>query len=429
MTTPRTLWLERHRALVDDIRAALGWALTQRNDLRLAVRLASIAMPVGLQLGLVDEFRAIVEATIEVAPLLDPPEFVAEMRLLITNGFLSQNVRGPRGEQLPYLDRAIALAEQTGRDQYLIEPRLFFASFNLSIGDYAAAIVHAERAHALAEASGEDLALLGAKRMLAQVATFAGRHQQARVIARSVLAHPVVHIPYAYGNMQTDKRVSMRFVMARSLWLEGYADQARELVEEAVAIAPEDGPQALSHALALGACPVLLWRGDNARAAELTDRLLTHSSRFGMAHWQSWGELFGDVLSQRRGEWPVGEPLPAAGGLQQATLATFNGQPAAHTRVVASDWSAPELQRVLAAAQLRLGNREAGEAMLGDALALARSQGALAWELRAATSLMQLHAQTHGSSVARDRLAAVLDRFTEGRDTADLKTAMAWLKA
>jgi predicted ATPase len=53
----------------------------------------------------------------------------------------------------------------------------------------------------------------------------------------------------------------------------------------------------------------------------------------------------------------------------------------------------------------------------------ARQQGALAWELRAATSLARLlHGQ--GRSIdAKGILQPVYDRFTEGFDTADLKSA------
>ena len=58
-----------------------------------------------------------------------------------------------------------------------------------------------------------------------------------------------------------------------------------------------------------------------------------------------------------------------------------------------------------------------------QALDWARQQGALSWELRAATSLARLWRDHHRGGEARDLLASVYGRFTEGFDTADLKRA------
>jgi hypothetical protein len=54
-----------------------------------------------------------------------------------------------------------------------------------------------------------------------------------------------------------------------------------------------------------------------------------------------------------------------------------------------------------------------------QAIAIARAQGARAWELRAALSLTRLG----GSPDERKMLHDVYDRFTEGRDTRDLAEA------
>jgi predicted ATPase len=64
-----------------------------------------------------------------------------------------------------------------------------------------------------------------------------------------------------------------------------------------------------------------------------------------------------------------------------------------------------------------------------QALDLARRQGALSWELRAATSLARLLRDQGRSADAMALLQPVYDRFTEGFDTADLKAAKALLGA
>jgi predicted ATPase len=57
------------------------------------------------------------------------------------------------------------------------------------------------------------------------------------------------------------------------------------------------------------------------------------------------------------------------------------------------------------------------------ALTIARDQGTLGYELRAATSLARLWGEQGRRSEARDLLAPLYGWFTEGFDTADLKDA------
>jgi predicted ATPase len=69
----------------------------------------------------------------------------------------------------------------------------------------------------------------------------------------------------------------------------------------------------------------------------------------------------------------------------------------------------------------------AAEEHFRRALDWARRQGALSWELRAATSLARLLRDQHRPADAMALLQPVYDRFTEGFDTADLKAAKALL--
>jgi predicted ATPase len=64
-----------------------------------------------------------------------------------------------------------------------------------------------------------------------------------------------------------------------------------------------------------------------------------------------------------------------------------------------------------------------------QALDWARQQELLSWELRRATNLARLWHQQHRSGQARELLAPVYGRFTEGFGTADLKAAMGFIEA
>jgi predicted ATPase len=73
----------------------------------------------------------------------------------------------------------------------------------------------------------------------------------------------------------------------------------------------------------------------------------------------------------------------------------------------------------------------AAEACFQQALDVARRQGALAWELRAAMSLARVWRGQQRVNEARKLLASVYRRFTEGFETADLvaaKTLLASLR-
>jgi predicted ATPase len=69
---------------------------------------------------------------------------------------------------------------------------------------------------------------------------------------------------------------------------------------------------------------------------------------------------------------------------------------------------------------------EACFARAGD---IAREQGALLWELWVALSLARLRMKQDQPNDARDSLAAVYGRFTEGFQTANLRAACALLDA
>jgi predicted ATPase len=68
-------------------------------------------------------------------------------------------------------------------------------------------------------------------------------------------------------------------------------------------------------------------------------------------------------------------------------------------------------------------NLSEAEDWLSRALQLARRQSALAWELRATTSLALLRRKQGCPDEAHGALAAVYDRFTEGFETSDLRAA------
>ena len=89
-------------------------------------------------------------------------------------------------------------------------------------------------------------------------------------------------------------------------------------------------------------------------------------------------------------------------------------------------WITPELLRLKGELFLLQGApaaAETAESLFRQALAAARPQGALSWELRAATSLARLLRGRGRAAEAIACLQPIYERFTEGFGTADLSAA------
>ena len=94
-------------------------------------------------------------------------------------------------------------------------------------------------------------------------------------------------------------------------------------------------------------------------------------------------------------------------------------------------WYVPELLRIKGEVLLTQTPNQALQAAadcFAQAAEMAREQGALFWELRAALSAARLRVMHNNRAGAAQVLQLDYDRFTEGFDTADLKAAEALLK-
>jgi predicted ATPase len=119
------------------------------------------------------------------------------------------------------------------------------------------------------------------------------------------------------------------------------------------------------------------------------------------------------------------------GVLAEGLLATGRNGDARETveaaidRCIASGegWCLAELMRVRALALAAANLVTKAVDVLADGLEIARTQGALAWELRLATTL----AEIEDSVGTRETLRGVLDRIPEGSGTNDYLHAVARL--
>jgi predicted ATPase len=211
-----------------------------------------------------------------------------------------------------------------------------------------------------------------------------------------------------------------------------------------------DHARSLCYALGLAACPIALWAGDLDLAQRYIDLLGEQATKHLLGRWHVVGHCFRGILAGRHGEIGNAAALLQAGSDQLAAdqsgrefniqsemalalgragrveegLATIEeaiGRAGAGER-----WIRPELLR-LKGTLLLLKQAPGADTSFAEALEDAHQQGALSWELRAATSLAGLLRERGRGADATAILQPVYDRFTEGFDTADLEAARALL--
>jgi predicted ATPase len=252
-----------------------------------------------------------------------------------------------------------------------------------------------------------------------------------------------------------DHRVAARTTLSRILWMQGFPDQAVRTVRNAL-----DEARATDHALSLcnvlahAACPISLYIGDLAAAEGFVTALLEHSAKHApLTMWDALGRCMKGTLLLARGDaaglallraaldWlrearfgfyeakflgTLAQGMAAAGQTAEARIAINE----ALERCERSEgrWCLPELLRVKGELFRLDGSAtavKAAEDHFMQALEWARRQEALSWELRATTSLAELWHGRGKTADAEQLLSSVYNRFSEGFETSDLKTARA----
>jgi len=441
-TMTRPQWVARYAPLVDDVRAALDWAFAPGGDLELGVELAISGFALGRQMLLVDEFTRRVEHAIEIlasgsaATAEAPPNM--RLRFLIA-------CLGAGGARLrdfvPTLERLATAPGNATESIYHFNAINAMWALSLSKGDIGAASTWATRLVEHAGSDNDPVARLVANCIQAQTLHFNGRHAQATDFALAAIADSWRTIPLVYNPSPIELRVSMRIIMARIWWMRGFPERAAAMTLEAMEHARCDSPLAECQVLVMGSMPVALWSGRNDRAREHAAQLDDVEGLLGFGHWLRWTRRMRDATALDAGDAPPGmgaedffdEPDP----LLADQLATLDDRWLTARCIRRVDtgmvgWSAPEALRRQGARALRDHAADGvarGEALLQRSLALAREQGALAWELRTATSLARHRAHLDRRSDARALLSPVFERFTEGFQTRDLLEARTLLEA
>jgi predicted ATPase len=241
-----------------------------------------------------------------------------------------------------------------------------------------------------------------------------------------------------------------QITLARILWLQGHPDQAAQIVRRSISdVIAANHPVMFCRALPW-AFDVFFWNGDLDDCEEHIDRFIVEARRHNLAILQMVGEAMKGITLLARSETgtgfavlkgaieklqsrsfgavsglrtPLAEALAAADHCDEA-LDTID-QAIAQARHCNFMMDMPDMLRTKAEVLMRQGNPDLSQAELSlvQALDLARHQGALGYELRAAVGLAKLWQRQGRRQDAHDMLAPVYQQFTEGFQTRGLKMA------
>jgi predicted ATPase/DNA-binding winged helix-turn-helix (wHTH) protein len=446
--SPTVDWLQTYERELGNLRAALDWAFSEDGDGAAGAALTAAAAPIWFHLSLLDEGLRRVEYSITWLKNQPTPDRRLMMQLYAISGWPQMRaIKGIPSGAAAWRE-TLALAVELDDVDYQLRAVWALWVDRGNSGEAAEALALADRFAVLAERAGDSQDRMIGQRIrghsLHYLGDFAGsRRQIEQMLVRYSPPPQRSHLI----RFQYDQRLTAQITLARGLWLEGHADQALILVEQMITegLALEH-TLTLAHILSDAACFIALWAGDLPLAARYTKMLRNHTTLHALDVWRTYADAFEGEILIRQGNAPHGiVPLHQAirsleaggfvlynaafeGVLAEGLMAcgrhdeadTIVSTTLARCERSGEAWSVPEIMRVRA---LSLAARRRMEEAIGlvlAALEMASSQGALAWELRLASTLVGID----DGDGATDRLREIINRTSEGFGTRDYRDAV-----
>jgi predicted ATPase/DNA-binding winged helix-turn-helix (wHTH) protein len=445
---------------IDNVRAALDWAFSPAGDPSVGVALTISSVPHWFQFSRIEEYRGRVERALASLGSGSGQDAHPKMQLLLIHAELLRFVKGRAHEAVDSWEDALKLGEYLDENNYRLQALQGLWAYFLNSGGVWDAIGRAEQYFDLAANASDPADQFVGDLMIGMSRHYLGDQTNARRhIERMLVGYPDPAPASHMIRFYYEQRSLARAVLARVLWLQGLPDQAMH-----VAWSIAESAQSQNHVptacriLAMGAFPVALRVGDLAAAehflaimldrsaGHVLDRYVLHFGRClegmllikqgnvisGLEHLRTGTDELRDtgftpdyttfLGAIAEGLAGVGRVVEGLASIEEAIARSLHrGQL----------WCLADLLRIKGALILGAGARSAvsvAEDHFLQGLELARRQGARSWELRCATSLARLWRDQARSKEARELLAPVYDRFTEGFATADLRAAKALLE-
>src|SRR5271155_4483259 len=408
--------LSKYASHIGNVRAALGWALSDHGDVAVGIELATWAAPLFSGLSLLEECRGWCEralAALDDASRGTRREMILQEALAMSTMF----TRGHSDQVRAAIERGLALAEtfqDRARQLGLLAGLNFFL---MRLGDIRGALTVAEQGGVIAQAAKHPAGTVWAEWWAGIAHHFLGSQATAQLHLERGMALAVELGTFnANWSAVVDQSVSALVGLARTLWLRGFSDQALRIAQKAIdGAASRDLPVPICISLVF-ASTLLLWTGDLLGASDLIERLIAYAGRYSLEPYRAAGVALKGELAIARDEPEAGldllrsaletlraqqynllitaftgalaEGLRKTGQFEEA-LCAINGAIARATNG-GVEFNLSELLRIKSQILVAQHDRESAMNCLTEALAVAREQSALALELRTTMVLARL---------------------------------------
>ncbi len=411
-----------------------------------------------------EEAEALLRKGLSLVPAIPdgPSRWHCELQLQIALGrtlMASQGYSARAMGEAYY--RARELCEQLNRPPELWAVLIGQHSYHQDRADLRLALKLAEELHELGVIENNDAARFAGCRLRGWTSLLLGEFTPAGALLEQSLAlydpsRPPIYseLGFPFGAFPT-----LLGHLSWALALLGHLDQAQTRNVMAIAEA-----RRLSHAPTLANALSVSWRlgwlvrSEPANLLERADQLSALSADYGLPYWQSMAQAWRGWSLAALGQPEEGIALitGAFATLRELGAAIYKprfltllaeafgmaGQPQAglerldeldrSAEATQVRWCMAETIRIRGTLLLQdrgsLGqDAVAAESCFRDAIALARQQGAMLFELRSATSLARLWRDRGRFAEARDMLAPIYGAWTEGFDAPDLVEARSLL--
>lgn len=431
---------------LDDIRAALHWAFGADGDPALGLGIAIGSVPIWLGKALFAECQDWMIKAAAAVPRGTPQDLSIQLALASTKIFTV----GISDELTASWTKTLDLAESL--DDVASQLACFLPLWGSEIraARYDEALKNASKCVQSARKTPEPGPAAMAAWMFGHSQHHLGRLSEARVHLQRGLAIDTDQARLAQTMaVGYDRKVDGLGLLASTLWLQGFPEQARQMALRGVAAArPLPFALPISVAMTWVAYIDYLSCVDidaiEQDIVEMTEHARTHSigSQVGI------GLCILGLCQTRRNQFDAALPLVTEGLrlLVEGHYEVYSPIILAHTCEGAlaagrqddarslmaqleqrdrnpEHWCTAEILRVKGRLAQAAGDQAEAVDQFSKSLNLARQQGALGWELRAATGLGQLWAGQGRDRDALKLIEPVYGKFTEGFATVDLVTA------
>lgn len=443
-------------AHIDNIRAALEWCFGNTGDRAVGVQLAGVAAPVFLAMSLLAECHRWSERGL--LALDDTTRGgIQEMHLQTSFAISSMQMRGQSDPARAALRRSLAIAEARGDVLNQVGLLGMLSMFEVRDGDFKTSLHYARLSRGVDGTSDNSAPMALSNSILGRALQFVGEHEESREELEASFRYWSASRHGSEVYLGLDHHILVGIGLARNLWLQGHPAQAIDRVRQTVVDAErKEHPASLG--LALSWAPgMFVWNGDYASAERYAERLRLHAEVHALGPYLAVARGYRGMLAVARGEPKAGienlrECLEEFHAMRYEMLNTDFKLALAKGLVSIGEsreslslvdetlrlieargdlLHMPEALRVRGTTLLSMPQKSAHDAELCfiQSLEWSRRQDARSWELRTAIDLAELWTTRDQWDRARALLRPIIDGFSEGSSTPDLKAAERLLAA